>query len=151
MEEEYLIVKPEDFLLIINKIITWYKHTNLETLVIALQGDLGAGKTTFTQILGQSFGVREPITSPTFTIMKQYELENEYFDRLVHIDAYRIEDETEVLPLRLIEVFKKPRSVICVEWPEQIASVMPSTAMLVKISISENDVRKVTIQLPSEK
>jgi len=151
MDRVYLIANPPDFQLIIDDIFAWYKQNKKENLVIALQGDLGAGKTTFTQVLGQYLKVTEPITSPTFTIMKQYELVHDDFDKLVHIDAYRIEDETEVVPLKLNEMFERPSTLVCVEWPERIASVLTNNAVWLKLEIGENETRTVKIKLPSKK
>lgn len=118
-------------------------------MVITLEGDLGAGKTTFTQELGRNLGVTEQVTSPTFTIMKQYELDHELFDTLVHIDAYRFESEEEARPLRLEEIFTIPRAIVCVEWPERIPSLIPKTATSLTISIIEDEKRLVTVQYPT--
>ena len=151
MNKDYIVTKPQDFGEVIDDILAWHKDSAQPTLVIALKGDLGAGKTTFTQTLGKHLGVEEAITSPTFTIMKQYELSDDRFDSLVHIDAYRIESEDETKPLRLEEIFIQPSTVVCVEWPEQIPSIVPDTAVLVSLNIIENETRNVTIQFPSEK
>ncbi|MCA9358612.1 tRNA (adenosine(37)-N6)-threonylcarbamoyltransferase complex ATPase subunit type 1 TsaE [Candidatus Kaiserbacteria bacterium] len=146
MESEFVVKNPADFKLVIESIFSWYKNKEeKKSLVIALSGDLGAGKTTFTQELGKYLGVTEHITSPTFTIMKQYELSNDCFDQLFHIDAYRIENEEEVGPLRLESFLNGSRSVICLEWPEQIPSIIPQSALRVMISIAENDERLVKI------
>jgi tRNA threonylcarbamoyladenosine biosynthesis protein TsaE len=145
MESKYKIISPQDFWSIIDDVLVWYKQSKQETLVLALQGDLGAGKTTFTQELGHYLNVKEIINSPTFTIMKQYELIHDDFDLLVHIDAYRIEDESETAPLRLNEIFERPRTIVCVEWPEQIPSAVPKTAVLVKLEIGEGEVRNTQV------
>ena len=59
---------------------------------IRLEGDLGAGKTTFTQGLGKALGIARAIKSPTYTIVKEYDLEGQAAPRLIHIDAYRLEE-----------------------------------------------------------
>lgn len=145
MNNEYQVANPSEFQSVINDILNWYKVSGKETLIIALQGDLGAGKTTFTQMLGQHLKISEPITSPTFTIMKQYGVEDECFDQLVHIDAYRIESEDEAEPLRLKEIIEHPRTIVCIEWPEQIPSIIPDSAVSVIIKIGENEVRTVSV------
>lgn len=130
--------------------LDWHAKTHPDaTLIMALSGELGAGKTTFTQELGKMLGVAEYITSPTFTIMKQYDIEHRQFDQLVHIDAYRIEDESEVGPLKLAEIFTSPRTIICIEWPEQIPTVLPKERIEIKIEIIEGDKRKVVIKVDS--
>lgn len=114
-------------------------------LLVTLSGDLGAGKTTLVQTLGRQLGVQGPITSPTFTIMKQYPLDHEHFGLLVHIDLYRIESVAELEPLDFDAVLKQPRSVACVEWPERVDQSIFDGAVQVKISILENDRRQVEV------
>jgi len=112
--------------------------------VVTLSGDLGAGKTTFTQQLAKHLGITEHVVSPTFGIMKSYELmDHPQFDQLIHIDAYRIEDISEVGPLRFEELFKQPRTLICLEWPEKIESILPAEKVGVLIEIREGEERKV--------
>jgi tRNA threonylcarbamoyl adenosine modification protein YjeE len=87
-----------------------------------------------------------PVVSPTFGIMKVYELENHpHFDQLVHIDAYRIEDISEVGPLRFAELFKSPRMLICLEWPEKIIEILPVEKVEVTIEIGEGEQRIVSV------
>jgi tRNA threonylcarbamoyladenosine biosynthesis protein TsaE len=148
MQKSYQIDKPEEFGIVIADILYYQKMANEDILVVTLQGDLGAGKTTFTQELGKVLGVSEPIVSPTFTIMKSYELEHEQFDTLVHIDAYRFESEEEARPLRLEEVFSTARAIVCVEWPERISSLIPKTAVSVAITITEGEKRQVVVSYP---
>lgn len=143
MNSEYQIKNPSDFQEVINDILNWYQESGQETLVITLQGDLGAGKTTFTQTLGKHLKIEEQITSPTFTIMKKYLIDDEQFEQLVHIDAYRIESEDEVGPLRLKEIIEQPRKIICIEWPERIATVIPDSAVQIAIEIGEGEIRTV--------
>lgn len=115
--------------------------------LITLTGDLGAGKTTFTQELAKHLGITEPVVSPTFVVMKSYKLDdNPYFDQLVHIDAYRFEDVSEAEPLHLKELFKQPRTLICLEWPERIAEILPKEKIDVQISIKEGEEREVTVK-----
>ena len=142
MEKTYQVSVPSDFTSVTNDLLNGMTG---EVLIIALSGDLGAGTTTFTQQLAKSLGVTEPITSPTFTIMKQYELTHDQFDTLVHIDAYRFDNENEAEPLRLREVFAEPRTIVCVEWPEQIESYIPEAAVHVHIEITDGETRMVTV------
>lgn len=105
-------------------------------LVITLSGDLGVGKTTFVQTLARKLGVKEVVTSPTFTIMKQYDLPQDgRFSKLVHIDAYRIDDPAEMVPLKGGEIFADAESVICIEWPEKIATVLPLVTYAITIGL----------------
>ena len=111
--------------------------------VITLSGELGAGKTTFTQLLARKLGVTEHVTSPTFTIMRSYEASDDKVDHLVHIDAYRIEDEREIEVLHIPELFKEERTVICIEWPEKIPNLIPTDAVQVLITLHDDGSRLV--------
>ena len=114
---------------------------------LALSGDLGAGKTTFTQRLAGRLGVAEEVTSPTFVIMKKYELpevESVPFTELIHVDAYRIEDIDEMRVLGFPALLQKKDTIICIEWPENIEKLIPEDAIKVSLEI-EGGGRVVTI------
>ncbi|MGN1221841.1 MAG: tRNA (adenosine(37)-N6)-threonylcarbamoyltransferase complex ATPase subunit type 1 TsaE [Christensenellales bacterium] len=100
--------------------------------VVTLNGDLGAGKTTFTQFLAKSLGIIQPVTSPTFTLMNQY-LDGRL--KLYHFDMYRIEDIDEILETGLTEYFGNRDAVCIIEWAENIASLLPKN--LIKITIEK--------------
>lgn len=93
--------------------------------VVALSGDLGAGKTTFVQSLARDLGVKEVIVSPTFTIFKFYETSHSVFKTLIHMDAYRIEHLTELKPLRFSELIQNKDALFCIEWAEKILPALP--------------------------
>lgn len=113
--------------------------------VVALSGDLGAGKTTLVQLLAKELGIIETVTSPTFTIMKGYEITSaENFSKLIHMDAYRIEDLNEVEPLRLSELMSEPRTLLCIEWAEKISSTLPKDTHFLNIESGQDEVRKIT-------
>jgi tRNA threonylcarbamoyladenosine biosynthesis protein TsaE len=146
-EMVYAVNTPEEFAPVISDILLRAQEILDQSVVIALMGDLGAGKTTFTQHLAKQVGVEEVVTSPTFGIMKRYELlGNKYFDQLVHIDAYRIENINEAGPLRLEDLFKSPRTLICIEWPENIADILPAEKIEVVIEIGIGEERKVVVK-----
>lgn len=103
--------------------------------VIALNGDLGAGKTTFTKGIGKALGVKASVLSPTFTFMNQY---HDGRLKLYHFDMYRIEDESEVQELGLNEFFYSD-GVCVVEWAEKIKSQMPEKHITINIEkLGEN-------------
>lgn len=103
-------------------------------VVVALSGELGAGKTTLTQAIARELGVSVVVQSPTFVISKYYDTTDERFDHLVHIDAYRIEKESELIPLRWESLLKQPRTVVIVEWPERIAAALPQDTYWYRLS-----------------
>lgn len=104
--------------------------------VLALSGDLGAGKTAFTKELASLLGIPHDITSPTFVIMKSYPIPTHpFFKTLVHIDAYRIESDDEMRVLGLKEILSEPTNLVCIEWPEKIAALIPENAYTITISL----------------
>jgi tRNA threonylcarbamoyladenosine biosynthesis protein TsaE len=113
--------------------------------VVALSGDLGAGKTTFVQTLAKELGVTDTVTSPTFTIMKSYATTSQWFENLVHLDVYRLEDINETTPLRLSEILKMPNTLVCIEWAEKIKEILPANTIYVDIKSLPNEVREITI------
>jgi len=122
-----------------------------EATVIALSGELGAGKTTFVQALAHSLGIVDTVTSPTYVVMKSYALEAgslpqhlSGFTKLIHIDAYRIEALDEMRVLGFSELLKENDTMICIEWPEHIAALLPENSIKVAISIKDSG-REVTI------
>lgn len=125
-------------------IATISPHSEHATL-ITLSGDLGAGKTAFTKALAKTLGVDEHITSPTFVLAKNYALTNQPFEKLVHIDAYRLEQGEDLRPIDFEEILKDPKNLIALEWPERVESAIPEWAHTMKISI-EGDARKFTYE-----
>lgn len=126
-------------------------------LVVGLFGDLGSGKTAFTQALARQLEVKETVTSPTFVIMKKYEVSsiqypvsntkypilNTQYSTLIHIDAYRLEKEKEILNLNFAEDLADPKNLIIIEWPERIAGALPKDLLRINFEfISENE-RKI--------
>lgn len=114
-------------------------------VVLALHGDLGAGKTTFTQVLGRCLGVTEDMTSPTFIIMKDYKTTDETFPCLVHMDAYRIDDENELGPLQFSEILATPHTLVVVEWAKRIRGALPSDMLNLTFTIKDENTRIVQI------
>jgi tRNA threonylcarbamoyladenosine biosynthesis protein TsaE len=114
--------------------------------VVALQGDLGAGKTTLTKTLANELGVQETVVSPTFVIAKFYETSGQSFQHLVHIDAYRIESTEELQPLGWNELLNHPNTLVVVEWPEHIQSALPKNMHHFSISHDgeQRTIRKIS-------
>lgn len=125
-------------------------------VVVGLYGDLGAGKTTFTQYFGELLGIKETIASPTFVIEKIYKIGGakntevstvaRNFSHLIHIDAYRIESEQEMKTLGWQKIASDPRNLILVEWPERIAGLMPADHIQVRFEHVDETTRKIEIQ-----
>ena len=124
--------------------------------VVGLYGELGSGKTTFMKYLVESFGIKETIQSPTFVIMKYFDLtpspspcegegsRNKTFNKLIHIDAYRIEREDEMINLEWKEIISDQKNLICIEWPDRVSGIMPEHIIIKFEHVSENE-RKIKI------
>jgi tRNA threonylcarbamoyladenosine biosynthesis protein TsaE len=110
--------------------------------LILLEGDLGAGKTTFTQGLAEALGVGDAVTSPTFVLMNIYRTAAG-FD-LAHVDVYRLDRLSEVVDLALPEMLDDGAAVI-VEWGERAAPALPPERLSVRIVTDADGVRTVTL------
>lgn len=110
--------------------------------VVALSGDLGAGKTAFVKGVAKALGVEEHVTSPTFVIMKIYTLDG-VFKKLVHIDAYRLKGEHHLKVLGWEELLRDPHNLICIEWPEQIPQALPPHAIRIALRYTGEDEREI--------
>lgn len=99
--------------------------TKAESTVVGLYGNLGSGKTAFTQSVAKELGISGPITSPTFVIEKIYETNHPQFKRLIHIDAYRLEKGRELEDLNFEEIVSNPNNLIMIEWPENVKEILP--------------------------
>jgi tRNA threonylcarbamoyladenosine biosynthesis protein TsaE len=113
--------------------------------VVVLAGELGAGKTVFAQGVGAALGVGEPIVSPTFTLVREYEGRL----RLVHVDVYRLDQVQEVLDLGLDELLYGD-SVMLVEWGDAVTPWLPPSRLEVRIERlppeeADDDVRVVRL------
>jgi tRNA threonylcarbamoyladenosine biosynthesis protein TsaE len=88
--------------------------------ILTLSGPLGAGKTTFAQALARTLGAERTPKSPTFSMLRTYAVSAKGLRRLLHVDAYRIENEVDLIPLDLDEELSIPGTILMIEWPEQI-------------------------------
>ena len=117
--------------------------------VLFLEGDLGAGKTTFTKSLAEAQGIhKEEVKSPTFILKKEYNAEHPVFKKLIHIDAYRFVDPQEVKVLRLEEDARDPSSIIAIEWPSKMAKI--DKDMSLSFAVIDDRTRAVTISHEEE-
>jgi len=137
------VVKKEDYPRLAREILRRLTPGRRAT-VLGLRGDLGAGKTTFTQVLAQELGVEESVTSPTFVIEKIYPLATGYhFRRLIHLDAYRLATPTELEPLGWSGQLADRDNLIVIEWPERLAALLPPETLIINFKPIKNDTREV--------
>jgi tRNA threonylcarbamoyladenosine biosynthesis protein TsaE len=109
---------------------------------LALHGNLGVGKTTFVQGLARGFGIKESVTSPTFTI---YNVHRGPTRTLVHLDAYRLENARQIENL-LLEDFLVSPWCLAVEWPEKIADVLAPDTLHLEFGINSDQTHSLRLR-----
>jgi len=136
-----------------------------KAVVVALHGDLGSGKTTFTQAAAAALGVTDVVNSPTFVIQKKYRLKKDSrkertagpkniskensklgFKNLIHIDAYRLDSADELARLGWQDLIKDPGNIIFIEWPERVATLIPAEAKKIHFTFIDETSRGIEIE-----
>ena len=112
--------------------------------IVALRGDLGAGKTTFTQGFAHGLHVVETPKSPTFNLVKQYAIPGTEYS-LWHMDCYRLTDHRDLIALDLHTAFTNPHNLILIEWPERISDGLPRDHIEVHLTHEGPQKRGMTI------
>ncbi len=113
-------------------------------LVIALRGDLGAGKTTFTQGLSHALGITQMPKSPTFLLAKEYSIPTTSY-ALWHLDCYRLTGHQDLVTLDLHHIFEVPTNIVLIEWPEKIGEGVPRDHIEIHFEHSGGDKRSIII------
>lgn len=108
--------------------------------IITLRGDLGAGKTVFSRGFARALGVEGPISSPTFTIVQEYELKA---GTLYHMDLYRISSDEEAISFGIEEFLNDEQAINLIEWPQRLEWLLPKTVIPVEITHVSEFQRKV--------
>lgn len=145
MERTWNITTLDSLRFVVAEVLVELKKTESPALVLALHGDLGAGKTTFVQHLAKALGVAEIVTSPTFVIAKNYATTDRVFTNLLHIDAYRIESDEELVTLDLPKAWQTPGTLTCIEWPTNVKALLPEDAISLSFHLSK-DHRSLTLK-----
>ena len=110
--------------------------------VILLDGDLGAGKTVFTRGFARALGIDEPVSSPTYTIVQEYDMPDG--GRFYHLDLYRIADEHAALGFGVDEFLDDPTAVTLLEWPERITGLLPPETIHLTLEHRGEGVREIS-------
>ena len=110
--------------------------------VILLTGELGSGKTTFTQGFAKALGIDQKIISPTFVLIRQHEISTE--KTLFHIDLYRMNENTDSKEIGLAEMAQNPNNIILIEWPERLTK-LPENCLTVEIKIVSPMEREIRV------
>lgn len=113
--------------------------------LILLNGDLGAGKTTLSQMIGKQLGVKRNINSPTFNIIKSYKGTTLKFH---HMDCYRLEDSEEDLGF---EEYFEDHAVTVIEWSEFIQDLLPAEHLTINLAVTGEETRELTLKASGDR
>lgn len=119
-----------------------------QATVIGLEGDLGAGKTTFVQQVANLLGIKGAVTSPTFTLIHVYKLPKVFKARthLIHIDCYRFDQPKELADLGWDELIADSKNLIFIEWPERVVEILPPNIQTIKFKFIDEQTREIKIE-----
>lgn len=120
------------------------KSLNGKGAIVALFGDLGAGKTTFVQGFAEGLKIQDKIISPTFVLTRQHRIPET--DRtLYHIDLYRLDEEKQFNQLGLQDLLHTSEDIVLIEWAEKIEKQLPKDTICIYIEKTSDSIRKITI------
>ena len=118
-----------------------FESEKFPNMIICLNGELGSGKTMFTKGIANALGIEETITSPTFTIIKEYESGEM---TLYHMDVYRLDGETDGVG---IEDYYKKGGIVVIEWANTIKHILPKERLDIKFVVTDEN-KRVLILTP---
>ena len=118
-----------------------FESEKFPNMIICLNGELGSGKTMFTKGIANALGIEETITSPTFTIIKEYESGEM---PLYHMDVYRLDGETDGVG---IEDYYKKGGIVVIEWANTIKHILPKERLDIKFVVTDEN-KRVLILTP---
>jgi tRNA threonylcarbamoyladenosine biosynthesis protein TsaE len=115
---------------------------------VALEGELGAGKTVLVQALAKELGIKAKVKSPTFTLLKKYPIPNKIIGRkyLYHLDCYRLKDHKELEPLGIAEILNDPTGIVLIEWSDRVKKILPKEHIKIHIDHIAEKKRKISIE-----
>lgn len=124
------------------------KRKKSKSLVMALEGELGAGKTTFIKGFSKALGVREKVLSPTFVLIHKHKIHTQHstFNTLYHIDAYRLKSEKDLLKLGIKEIFANPQNIVLLEWADRVKKAIPKESIWIYFDHISKSKREIYIK-----
>ncbi len=111
--------------------------------LVGLSGPLGAGKTTFVQMIAKELGITDTVPSPTFTLVRPYTIAHPVFKRLIHIDAYRLVGG-DLRGIGWDEYARDPENLIIVEWPENLGEAVSQGIPTIRLGVVSESTRDLT-------
>lgn len=112
--------------------------------VIALIGELGSGKTTFTQGFAKGLNIKDKIISPTFVLIRQHQIPGKNA-QLFHLDLYRLEDSQDLQILGIQDMLENPNNIILIEWAEKALNLLPKNIVTIKFRTIDEKTREITV------
>lgn len=138
------------------------RQAGKKAIVLALEGDLGGGKTTFTQGLARGLKIKGQITSPSFVLIKNYRIappqspsyigggRREGLKNFYHIDCYRLNKPWQLQELGLEEIISAPKNLVVIEWAERVEEILPEDKIVIKFEWVDGNKRKITFKQGSK-
>ncbi len=146
MKDIYILESLDDTSNLANKLAKKILSNSLPKLIL-LQGNLGSGKTTFSQYFAKSLGVKNNLTSPTFVIMKSYDIPN-YDFKLHHLDLYRLEKEWELEELEILSQIQTSNDIFLIEWADKFPTIfINNKKIILHFELQSENTRIITLEL----
>jgi len=114
--------------------------------ILTLYGNLGAGKTTFVQGLAKGLGIEKRIISPTFVIVRAYEIKGKAVKKFYHIDLYRVESKNELENLGIPEILDDKEVIVAIEWAEKLEDLLPKKRVEIYLEDIGEDKREISVK-----
>jgi tRNA threonylcarbamoyladenosine biosynthesis protein TsaE len=118
--------------------------TTTPSRIFTLTGEMGAGKTTFVAAIAQHLGVTEPTSSPTYSIVQEYESADAH-TTVLHLDLYRLKTLEEALDIGIEELLDRSNVYIFIEWADLILPILPDDVVHIRVHIEENEARRIEL------